>query len=119
MFSYVILFLSGILGGSLSGLLGIGGAIVIVPILTFVLGFNQKLAQGTSLFVLIFPLTLLPALNYYKSGNVSIKSSIFIILGFLISSYIVSKYAVSLNPLMLKKFFGVFLVCVGLLMLFK
>ena len=119
MSTYLILLVIGLAGGGLSALLGIGGAIVIIPALTLILGYTQTMAQGTSLFVLIFPLTLIPALNYYKTGNVNVKSSIFIIIGFLISSYLVSRYAVDINQHLLRKLFGVFLLIVSMIMIFK
>ena len=117
--TYLILLSVGLIGGGLSALLGIGGAIIIIPALTLLLGYTQTMAQGTSLFVLIFPLTLIPALNYYKTGNVNIKSGIFIIIGFIISSYIVSRYAVNINPHLLRKLFGVFLLAISIMMIVK
>ena len=117
--TFLILLLVGLVGGSLSALLGIGGAIIIVPALTLILGYTQTLAQGTSLFVLIFPLTLIPALSYYKTGNVNVKSAIFIMVGFIISSYFVSRYAVNINPHLLKKMFGIFLLIVSIVMIVK
>lgn len=103
----------------MSALLGIGGAIIIVPALTLLLGYTQTTAQGTSLFVLIFPLTLIPALNYYRTGNVNIKSGIFIVIGFVISSYIVSRYAVDINPHLLRRLFGIFLLIISVVMIVK
>ncbi len=117
--TYLILLSIGLIGGGLSALLGIGGAIIIVPALTLLLGYTQTTAQGTSLFVLIFPLTLIPALNYYKTGNVNIKSGIFIIIGFIISSYFVSRYAVDINPHLLRRLFGIFLLAVSVMMIVK
>jgi len=117
--TYLILLSVGLVGGGLSALLGIGGAIVIIPALTLLLGYTQTMAQGTSLFVLIFPLTLIPALNYYKTGNVNIKSGIFIIIGFVISSYIVSKYAVNINPHLLRRLFGFFLLAISVMMIVR
>jgi len=116
---YIILILIGLAGGGLSSLLGVGGAIIIIPALTLLLGYTQTMAQGTSLFVLIFPLTLIPALNYYKTGNVNIKEGIFIIIGFIISSYFVSKYAVNINPHLLRRLFGVFLMIISIFMIVK
>jgi len=117
--TYLVLLSVGLIGGGLSALLGIGGAIVIVPALTLILGYTQTLAQGTSLFVLIFPLTLIPALNYYKAGDVNVRSALFIIAGFIISSYFVSRYAVNINPHLLKRLFGVFLLIISIVMIVK
>lgn len=119
MLNIIILLSCGLISGALSALLGVGGAVVIIPILALVLGYGQKLAQGTSLFVLILPLTLIPALNYYKSGYVNVKSGIIIIIGFIISSFIVSKFAVEINDYYLKKIFAVFIIIIGILMFFK
>lgn len=116
---YVILLSIGLVSGATSGLFGLGGALIMIPAMTLLLGFTQTMAQGTSLFVLIFPLTLLPTINYYKSGNVDIKAGIPVIIGFLISSYLVSRYAVTVPSEYLKKAFGVFLLVISLIVIFK
>ena len=116
---YATLLAIGLTSGAVSGLFGIGGALIMIPALTLILGFNQTMAQGTSLFVLILPLTLLPTINYYKSGNVDVKAGIFIIIGFVISSFIVSRYAVTLPSEYLKKGFGVFLLVISMIIIFK
>jgi len=115
----IILVFIGILAGSLSGLIGIGGATITIPALILFLGYSQKLAQGTSLFVLAFPIALIPAINYYKAGFVNIKSSLIILLGFILSSYIASKFAVKLDDYILRKLFSVFLISLGIFMYFK
>ena len=68
-----ILLLIGLGAGVLSGVIGIGGGIVIVPALVYFIGFSQKTAQGTSLAILLLPIGLLGVLQFYKAGYVDIK----------------------------------------------
>jgi uncharacterized membrane protein YfcA len=65
------LILLGLLAGYLSGLVGIGGGIVMVPVLVLLFGFTQHKAQGTTLALLIIPVGILGVMNYYKTGNVA------------------------------------------------
>ena len=69
----IILVTIGMLAGILSGFVGIGGGVVIVPALVYMLGFSQHQAQGTSLFVLAMPVVILAVMNYAKTGNVNWK----------------------------------------------
>jgi uncharacterized protein len=68
----------GLIAGSLSGLLGIGGAVVIIPALVLIFGYSQRLAQGTTLLLMIPPIGLLAALEYWKAGDVDLKAAIII-----------------------------------------
>src|ERR1700712_5976830 len=92
----LILLLIGIVAGVLSGLIGIGGGIIIVPSLILFLGFSQKLAQGTSLGILLLPVGILAVLQFYKEGYVDVRSTIIISLGFLAGGFFGSKIALSL-----------------------
>ena len=114
----ILLIAIGLLAGMLSGLVGIGGGIIIVPSLVFFLGFSQKLAQGTSLGVLLLPVGILAVWQFYKAGYVDVKS-IWIISGaFLIGGYFGSKIALALPQETVKKIFGVFLLLIALKMIF-
>ncbi len=74
----------GLLTGIFSGLLGLGGGFIIIPILLYGFGLTQHQAQGTSLAVMIPPITLLAAWRYYHSGNVKVNMAVFIAAGFAI-----------------------------------
>ena len=110
-----ILIAIGITAGTLSGLLGIGGAIVMVPALVYFLGLNQHLAQGTSLTVIFA--SLLAAFNYYKAGQVNIKFALILAACFLIGSFFGSKVALNVPENILRKIFGVLLLLVAAKML--
>ena len=92
------------------GLLGIGGGIVLVPAMTYVLHFDQHLAQGTSLFILLPPIGLGALRQYWKAGNVDLRAGIFCALGMILGAYIGSKFAVPMSARMLKGLFGGFLI---------
>jgi uncharacterized membrane protein YfcA len=115
----VILLVTGIIAGLASGTLGIGGAIVVIPMLTFFLGMNQQQAQGTSLIVMSFPVFLLSAWNYYRHGYANFKFALIIVVAFIIGSFIGSSISVYLPEKVLRKIFGVFLVFIGVRMFLK
>jgi len=110
--------LIGILAGFLSGILGIGGGIIIIPALVMILGFSQKLAQGTTLALMLPPISIFAVIQYYQKGFVDIKVSIFVIVGFIIGSLFSSKIAMFLPEMVLKKIFGVLLFLVAIKMFF-
>jgi len=107
----------GIITGIMAGMLGIGGAIIMIPALVFFMGFSQQEAQGTSLAVMLPPIGILAAYNYYKAGHVNIKFAIILAVTFLIGSYFGSKYALTLPQATLKKVFGILLLLVAAKML--
>ena len=106
----IILLLIGLASGMVSGVLGIGGGIIIIPALVYFLGYSQKTAQGTSLGLLLPPIGLLAVLNYYHAGFVNVKAAGLMIITFVIGSYITSKFAVTRPESMIKKIFAVFLL---------
>lgn len=111
--TFIILLITGLLAGALSGLVGVGGGIIMVPFLILFLGFNQHEAQGTSLAVLVIPVTALAVFNYYKEGYINWKYAIVIALFFVIGSYFSSKFAVGLDQKTLKKIFSVVLILIA------
>ncbi|PLX11270.1 MAG: permease [Marinilabiliales bacterium] len=111
----IIGFIAGIVGGSL----GLGGGIIIVPALVFILGFTQHHAQGTSLAVLLFPVGILAVINYSKSGYVNFKFAAILIVAFVLGSYIGSEISVHLPDKILKKVFAIFLLLISIKMLFN
>jgi len=105
-----ILLLIGLAAGLLSGLLGIGGGILIIPMLVGFLGYTQKEAQGTSLGLLLLPIGILAVLNYHKAGLINLKAVGIMVITFVAGSYLSSKYATALPDAVLKKIFAVFLL---------
>ncbi len=113
-----ILLLVGIAAGMLGGMVGVGGGIIIVPALVFFLGFSQKMAQGTSLGILLLPVGIFGVVQYYKLGYVDIKVTVIISLGFLIGSFFGSRIALALPQETVKKVFAVLMIVVAVKMLF-
>jgi uncharacterized membrane protein YfcA len=114
----LILLVVGVAAGMLSGLVGIGGGIIIVPSLVYFLSFSQKSAQGTSLGILLLPIGILAVLQYYKAGYVDVKTVWLVALGFLAGSFFGSKIALSLPQETVKKIFAIFLILIAMKMLF-
>ena len=103
----------GLGAGLLSGLFGIGGGIVIVPALILLAKMNQQAATGTSLGALLLPVGFLGAWQYYKHGDVNMTASLLIALGLFLGAYFGAKAGLSLNPLLVKRMFAIFLVLVA------
>lgn len=114
----VILILIGIAAGILGGMVGVGGGIIIVPALIFFLGFTQKMAQGTSLGILLLPVGILGVIQYYKEGYIDMRVVAVISLGFLIGSFFGSKIALVLPQETVKKIFAILMIVVGMKMMF-
>ena len=108
-----ILVLVGLLAGMLSGLVGLGGGVIIVPALVFVLGFSQHQATGTSLGILLLPAGIFAVINYYKRGYVDVKVVLLIFAGFLLGGYLGSKFSVNMPEATLKKIFAVALLLIA------
>ncbi|MDX9724908.1 MAG: sulfite exporter TauE/SafE family protein [Bacteroidales bacterium] len=115
----LLLIAIGILTGFMAGLLGIGGAIIMVPALIFLLGLSQQGAQGTSLAVMLPPIGLIAAYNYFKAGHVNLKYALILAVMFVAGSYFGSKLAIDLPQPLLKKIFGILLLAVAVKMLFS
>lgn len=114
----LILLLIGLIAGLVSGILGLGGGIVVIPLLVSLLGYSQKDANGTSLGFLLLPIGILAVINYYKAGHVHVNAVGIMIITFLIGSYFSSLYALSLPDGILKKIFAVFLFLYALKLFF-
>lgn len=112
--SIIALLIVGIIAGSLSGLVGVGGGVIIVPALAYFLGMTQHQAQGTTLFMFVLPIGILGVLNYYKGGNVDIKAALIISSTFVVGNYFGSKYALQLDQLTLKRIFGAILLLLSI-----
>jgi uncharacterized membrane protein YfcA len=109
----LILSIIGLFAGILSGFVGVGGGVIIVPALVFFLGLTQHEAQGTSLFVLMMPVVALAVLNYWKAGNVNWKFALIIATTFLVGGFIGSKLSLHLSPGLVKLIFGIFMAYVS------
>jgi uncharacterized membrane protein YfcA len=109
----------GIVTGILSGMLGIGGAVIMIPAMVFLLGMDQRTAQGTSLWVLLPPISILAAINYLKEGYVNMKFVVILVITFIIGSYFGSKIALSIPQESLRRIFGLLLLVIALKMLFS
>lgn len=103
----------GVLAGGLSGIFGIGGGILVVPALVYIAGYSQLAATGTSLAVLLPPIGLAAALEYYRKGYVNVPAAITIASALMLSAWISAKFTVKLNPTAVKIAFGVFLIVIG------
>jgi uncharacterized membrane protein YfcA len=114
MSTLLILLCIGLFAGILSGLVGVGGGIIIVPALVYFLAMSQHQAQGTSLAVLLLPVGIFAVYNYYKAGYVDIKYTLIIAITFVVGGYIGSKIAINIDQAIVKKIFGVFILFVAL-----
>jgi len=113
----LILLVIGALTGVMAGMLGIGGAIIMIPALVFFMGFSQQMAQGTSLAVMLPPIGIFAAYNYWKAGQANIKFALILAAAFIIGSYFGSKLALNIPQPVLKKIFGILLLLVAAKML--
>ncbi len=108
----------GVLTGTLSGLLGVGGGIIMIPAMVLLLGLSQKLAQGISLAVII-PVSISGALIHSRHGNVRAGVGVWLALGGIVGGLVGARTAVGLSPHVLRGAFGVLQLAVGMLMLFR
>ncbi len=114
----VILLLIGLAAGTLGGLVGVGGGIIIVPALIYFLGFSQFQAQGTSLALIMFPVGILAVLQYYKQGHVDFRYVGLLAAGFILGGYFGSKISLSLPQESVKKIFASLMLIIAIKMLF-
>ena len=118
MTSVIILLAVSVVAGVLSGMVGVGGGIVIVPALVYFLGYSQHEAQGTTLAMFLMPIGILGVLNYYKAGYVDVKTTLIIAITFVAGCYFGSKIAISLNQQIVKKIFGGIILLIAFKMIF-
>src|SRR4030095_11825102 len=105
----IIILLIGLVAGVLSGLVGVGGGIVVVPALIYFLAFSQQEAQGTSLGLLLLPAGILAVINYYNKGFIDLKVVAIMCAAFVFGGWLGSKLALSLSQEVVKKVFAVVL----------
>ncbi len=109
--------LLGLLAGVLSGLIGIGGGVIIIPALIFLFGLSQQQAQGTTLALMVPPIGILAAWTYYQRGYVDLKLAALICVGFVVGGLLGAKFATSINSDVLRKIFACSLIVIALKML--
>ena len=114
-----ILIMIGLMAGVFGGMFGVGGAIVMVPALVYFLGVDQHTAQGTSVAIMLPPIGLFAAYNYYKAGQVNLWYAVIIAASFMIGGYFGSKIALNLPEQLMKRIFALLLILVALKMIFS
>lgn len=107
----------GLFAGLLSGFVGVGGGIIIVPALVFLLGLTQHQAQGTSLFVLMLPVVSFAVLNYWKSGNVKWEYGLVIAMTFIVGAFFGSKLSLKISPGLVQLIFGILMAYISFRMI--
>lgn len=116
--SFLMLLAVGLIAGILSGIFGIGGGVIIVPALIYLLGFSQHKATGTSLAVLLPPIGLAAVLEYYHHDNVDLRAALVIALASLLGAWIGAVVANKLPGPVLRLCFGVFVVIMGFYLIY-
>lgn len=106
------------IAGILGGLLGIGGTVIIIPALVFFLGYSQYEAQGTTLAMLLLPVSLLATFQYYRGDYVDIKAALIMGGMFFIGGYVGAKLATHIPVDLLKEIFAVVLILIAIKLLF-
>lgn len=117
-YTIILLLIIGLAAGMLSGLVGVGGGIIIVPALMYFLKFDQHQAQGTSLGLLLMPVGILAVMNYYNKGYLDIKVVAIMCVAFVIGAFFGSKASLVISQEKLKKVFAILLLFVAIKMLF-
>jgi uncharacterized membrane protein YfcA len=115
----LIAILIGVAVGVVSGLVGIGGGLIAVPILVYGLHMTQHKAQGTSLAMLLLPSGILAFWAYYKEGNADLRLGLFMALGLFIGGYFGGLWAQGISDTTLRRVFAVLLVVAGVKMFFQ
>ncbi|HEX7357831.1 MAG TPA: sulfite exporter TauE/SafE family protein [Ignavibacteriaceae bacterium] len=115
----ILFVVLGLAAGTFSGVVGLGGGIIIVPALVFLFGLSQQQAQGTTLALMVPPIGILAAYAYYQQGYVDLKIAALICLGFIIGGWFGAKIAVSLSQNMLQKIFAISLFLIAVKMFFS
>ncbi len=115
----IILIIVGILSGVLAGVFGVGGAIIVIPALIFILGMSQHEAQGTSLAFMLPPVGILATWNYWKADNVNWKVALILSLTFVVGAYLGSHISINIPDKILRRLFGGLMILIALKMIFS
>lgn len=113
----LIFVVIGLISGGLISLIGTGAGLVIIPALVYFAHFSQKTAVGTSLTLLLPPLGLFAAYEYWRHGNVNVRAALWIMLGFLVGSFVMARVAGDFSSATLGRIFGVVAILIGIKML--
>lgn len=108
----------GLVVGALSGILGLGGGIFLVPALILLFHFTPQEAQGTSLAVLIPPIGLFAALEYYRKGLIDFSVVGFVCLGFIFGAYAGAFFVDRIPVPLMRRIFGLFMFFIAIQMVF-
>jgi uncharacterized membrane protein YfcA len=114
MLQVVVVGAVGLLGGVMSGLFGIGGGTIIVPLLVLLLGMTTTQAAGTSLAAMLLPVGALGAYEYWRAGLIDLRLAAVLAVGLLLGAYLGARLGISLPVEVVQRGFGVLLVVVGL-----
>jgi uncharacterized membrane protein YfcA len=114
--NFLISLAIGVLIGTISGMIGLGGAIFLIPILVYGYGMDQKSAQGTSLATMLLPIGALAFWKYYSAGHVDIKVAALLALGFFIGGYFGGSMAQLATGMQLRRIFAVCLAAIAVKM---
>ena len=114
----IILVSIGLVAGFLAGMIGLGGAIILIPALVLFLAMDQRMAQGTTIAIMLPPIGLFAAYNYYRAGYVNVKYALIIALVFMLGGYLGSKLALNIPVSVLKKVFAAVLALIAVKMAF-
>ncbi|MCU0316443.1 MAG: sulfite exporter TauE/SafE family protein [Fimbriimonadaceae bacterium] len=109
----------GLTGGLLSGLFGIGGGVIMIPLMIFALGYTQLQAQGTSLGVLLLPVGILGVWKYWESKNIEMITALWIAGGFVGGALLGANISLTIDPNLVRKGFAILLVGVAFTLWFK
>lgn len=112
------LIVLGVLAGVFSGVVGIGGGIIIVPALVYLFGLSQHQAQGTTLGLLMLPVGIMAVLQYYRQGHIDYRYVLFIAAGFVLGGYFGGKLAVNMPDHLIRKIFALLMMAIAIKVLF-
>jgi len=116
--TFLILVMIGLVAGFLSGIMGLGGAIILIPALVLFLAMDQRMAQGTTIAIMLPPIGLFAAYNYYRAGYVNMKYALIIAAVFMLGGYLGSKLALNIPVSVLKRVFAAVLALIAVKMAF-
>ena len=116
--TFIVLIIIGLLAGMLSGFVGVGGGLLMIPLLMIFLGLSQLEAQGTAIVAMLPPIGILAAINYFKSGYVKWEYAVVIALTFVIGGYFGSKISLNINQDIVRKIFGVVMLFAAIKLIF-
>ena len=115
----IVLIVIGVISGLLAGVFGIGGAIIVIPALVFILGLSQHVAQGTSLAFMLPPVGVLATWNYWKAGYVDWKIALVLSVTFVVGAYFGSQFSINISDKLLRRFFGILMLVMAIKMIFS